>query len=238
MYISSWSGGKDSCFACYKALKSGYKVTHLANFITKEYKRVSFHGTEAGLIKIHSELSGIPLYQKETTPDNYENEFKEAVRSIIKNENNPSSSPFAKAGMRGLSNSIKGMVFGDIYLDEHRHWVERVCKDLGLEAVEPLWEKNTEELLKDFINTGFAAVVVAGQAKFIDKEWIGKTVDLEFMEYLKKRGDVDICGEKGEYHTLVTGGPLFKGRIEITEKEVIEKDGYWFLDIKGYRIIR
>ena len=83
MYISSWSGGKDSCFACYKALQTGYKVTHLVNFISKEYKRVSFHGIESGLIKIQSELAGIPLYQKETTPDNYESEFKDAVRIVL-----------------------------------------------------------------------------------------------------------------------------------------------------------
>jgi diphthamide synthase (EF-2-diphthine--ammonia ligase) len=63
VYIASWSGGKDSCFACYKALKAGYKITYLINFISKEYKRVSFHGIESGLIKIQSTF-GIPLYQK------------------------------------------------------------------------------------------------------------------------------------------------------------------------------
>jgi uncharacterized protein (TIGR00290 family) len=110
VYISSWSGGKDSCFACYKALKAGYKITHLVNFISREYKRVSFHGIDGRLIKIQSELSEIPLCQKETAPDNYENAFKDAVRS------------FKYIG-------IKGMVFGDIYIEEHRQWVERVCRD-------------------------------------------------------------------------------------------------------------
>jgi uncharacterized protein (TIGR00290 family) len=218
VYISSWSGGKDSCFACYKALQTGYKVTHLVNFISKEYKRVSFHGIESGLIKIQSELAGIPLYQKETTPDNYENEFKDAVNCLA-------------------HHGIKGMVFGDLYLEEHRQWVERVCKELGLEAIEPLWERNTEELMQDFINNGFQAVVVSGQERFIDREWIGKTINRDFMEYLKSKPDVDICGENGEYHTFVVSGPLFRGRIEITEKEVISRNGYWFLDIKDFRVV-
>lgn len=219
MYISSWSGGKDSCFACYKASQAGYEVTNLINFISKEYKRVSFHGIEGRLIKIQSELTGIPLHQKETTPNNYENEFKDAVRSL-------------------KHYGIKGMIFGDIHLEEHRQWVEKVCKELGIEPIEPLWKRDTKKLMQDFVNNSFQAVVVSGQAKFIDKEWIGQSVNRDFIEYLKKKSDVDICGENGEYHTFVVAGPLFKGRIEITEKEVINKNGYWFLDIKDCRITR
>lgn len=217
MYLSSWSGGKDSCFACYMALQAGYKITHLINFISKEYKRVSFHGIDSRLIKIQSELTGIPLCQKETAPDNYENAFKDAVRSLE-------------------HLGIKGMVFGDIYVEEHRQWVERICRELGLEPIEPLWGRNTEELMQDFINNGFQAVVVSGQTKFVDKEWIGQSVNRDFMEYLKTKPDVDICGENGEYHTFVVGGPLFKGRIEIIEKEVISRNGFWFLDIKDFRV--
>ena len=97
-----------SCSACYKAFKAGFKVSHLVNFISKEYQRVSFHGVKRNLIQTQAELEGIPLLQKETTPGNYENEFKEAVRSL-------------------LPGGIRGMVFGDIYLDEHKQWVERVC---------------------------------------------------------------------------------------------------------------
>ena len=82
-YILSWSGGKDSCYACYEAMHQGYKVSHLVNFITREFQRVSFHGTEAKLIHLQSRAMGIPLLQKETTWDGYEQEFKEAVRSLI-----------------------------------------------------------------------------------------------------------------------------------------------------------
>jgi diphthine-ammonia ligase len=71
-YISSWSGGKDSCFACYQALSQGYKISHLTNFISQEFKRVSFHGTEAKLIQLQSQAIGIPLFQKETTWNGYE----------------------------------------------------------------------------------------------------------------------------------------------------------------------
>ncbi len=82
-YIGSWSGGKDSCFACYRAMCRGYDISYLVNFISKKYKRVSFHGTESKLIQLQAEALGLPLLQKETTGNGYEQEFKEAVRSLI-----------------------------------------------------------------------------------------------------------------------------------------------------------
>lgn len=218
MYLASWSGGKDSCFACYKALQLGYKIVSLVNFISREHKRVRFHGTDNRLIQTQSELLGIPLCQKETSPDDYEPAFKDAVTSL---------KPLG----------IKGMIFGDLYLEEHKQWVERVCGELGIGAVEPLWKINTEKIIDDFINEGFEAVIVSSQKKFIGKEWIGHKVNREFLEYLKTKPDVDICGENGEYHTFVVGGSLFKGNIDITKSQVIEKNGYWFLDIKNFRVV-
>ncbi len=216
-YISSWSGGKDSCLACYRALNEGYEISHLVNFISQEFKRVSFHGTESRLIQMQSRAIDIPLFQKETTPDGYEKEFKEAVRSL-------------------LPQGIEGMVFGDIYLDEHREWVERVCGELGIEAIEPLWGGSTENILTDFIDAGFEAIVVGAQARLIDQEWLGRRVDGDFMNYLKSK-NIDLCGENGEYHTLVVNGPLFKRRIEVTESRTIKRDNYWFLDTLKYRLI-
>jgi diphthine-ammonia ligase len=215
-YISSWSGGKDSCFAGYLALGQGYKISHLVNFVSQEFNRVSFHGTEARLIQLQSQAIGIPLLQKPTTGDGYEQEFKEAVRSL-------------------LPDGIKGMVFGDIFLQEHRDWVERVCNDLGIEAVEPLWNKGSENVLSDFIAAGFEAIVVSARAELIDEEWVGRRVSRDFLQYLKAK-DIDICGENGEYHTLVVNGPLFKRRIEVIETRTIKRDNYWFLDTIKYRL--
>jgi diphthine-ammonia ligase len=215
-YISSWSGGKDSCLAAYLALGQGYKISHLVNFISQEFKRVSFHGTEAKLIQLQSQAIGIPLLQKQTTWEEYEQEFKEAVQSL-------------------LPQGIKGMVFGDIYLDEHKEWVERVCGDLGIEAIEPLWNKDTEEVFTGFIEAGFEAVIFSARAELIDEGWVGQRLDRKFLAYLKTR-NIDLCGENGEYHTLVVNGPLFKRRIEIIEGKTINRDNHWLLDTVKYRL--
>ncbi len=215
-YVSSWSGGKDGCFACYKAICDGYNISHIVNFISKEHKRVSFHGTEAKLIQLQAEAIGIPILQKETTWNGYEQEFKDAVKSLI-------------------PNGVRGIVFGDIYLQEHKDWVERVCGELGIEAVEPLWGQDTERILLDFIDAGFEATLVSAKSELFDDKWIGRKVDREFLNYLKDN-NIDICGENGEYHTFVTAGPIFKKKIKITKSQPIMKDNHWLLDTLEYSL--
>ncbi len=215
-YIVSWSGGKDGCFACYKAILGGYSVSYLVNFISKEYKRVSFHGTEAKLIQLQAEVIGIPLLQKETTWDGYEQEFKEAVKSL-------------------LPNGVEGMVFGDRYLQEHRDWVERVCRELGIKAIEPLWGRDPEESLIEFIDAGFEALIVSASSSLFDEKWVGGKVDRDFLRYLQ-HNSIDVCGENGEYHTVVIGGPLFKKKINITKSRVIKREDRWLLDTIEYSL--
>jgi len=202
--------------AAYLALGQGYKISHLVNFISQEFKRVSFHGTEARLIQLQSQAIGIPLLQKLTTWESYEQEFKEAVQSL-------------------LPKGIKGMVFGDIYLDEHREWVERVCGELGITAIEPLWNKDTEEVFSGFVDAGFEAIIVSASDELIDEGWVGQRLGRKFLSYLKTR-NVDLCGENGEYHTLVVNGPLFKRKIEIIESKTINRDNRWLLDTVKYRL--
>jgi len=214
-YVISWSGGKDSCLACYEALRRGYTVSYLVNFISTEPQRVRFHGTDVKLIQMQSQAIGISLIQKETTWNGYEQDFKVAIADLIP---------------RG----VKGMIFGDIYVQEHLDWVERVCADLGIIAVEPLWGQNPENILSSFIDSGFEAVVVSAKSDLIDKDWIGRKADRSFMQYLSKRG-IDFCGENGEYHTLVTGGPIFKQRMQLLDSRTINKDGYWLLDTVKYQ---
>jgi uncharacterized protein (TIGR00290 family) len=211
MYLVSWSGGKDSCFACYTAIKRGFKISHLVHFIREN----DLHGIRAEIIRLQAELSGISMVQKKVSSNNFESEFKDTIRSM---------------------RDIKGMVFGDIYLEEHRSWIERVCRDLNIEALLPLWGMDTESLMNDFINQGFEAIVVSGKKDVMDKKWIGRRVDRHLLEYLRKKPGVDVCGENGEYHTLVIGGPLFKEKINITSSGIIERDNYWFLNVKDFKV--
>lgn len=217
--ISSWSGGKDSCLACFRAIQQGYRVKYLLNFISRESKRGCFHGLEARLLKFQADLIGIPLVQKEVSPDmkKYEEEFKAGVNEL-----------------RGKT--IGTMVFGDIYLEEHENWIERVCKDLKINAFEPLWNNPPETLIDEFIRLGFKAIIVSCKADIMGKEFLGRFVDKDLVKELKER-NICPCGEKGEFHTLVVDGPIFKRPIKIVEAEAVVKESFWkhwFLDIRKF----
>ncbi|MFC2091578.1 diphthine--ammonia ligase [Elusimicrobiota bacterium] len=219
--ISSWSGGKDSCLACYRAIQQGYKIKYLVNFISRQYRRCCFHGVSADLLKLQTEAVGITLFQKEVSPDmqEYEKEFKEAVTEL-----------------KGMG--AEGMVFGDIYLDEHRDWVERVCGDLNIKPVEPLWKLPAEKIASDFIDAGFKSVIVSCKADILGEDFLGRVYNNELVAYLKER-NICPCGENGEFHTLVTDGPMFKKKIKLTETKKILRKGFWehwFLDIKKYEL--
>jgi uncharacterized protein (TIGR00290 family) len=214
--VASWSGGKDSCLACYKAVTQGYEVTHLVNFISRQFRRVSFHGVRARIISRQAQAIGIPLVQY-TVPEEmglYEQRFKQAVSALKR---------------RGTV----GMVFGDIYLQEHRDWIERVCHELEITPVMPLWGMPPERVLGEFINLGFEALVASAKADIFNEEWLGRRVDHSLFSELKvlcQQQDVDVCGEHGEYHTVAVDGPLFQKRMQLVPGAKVLKDGYWFLD--------
>ena len=213
--FTSWSGGKDSCLACYRAAVSGLKVRYLANMLTEDGQRSRTHGLSANLIQVQSQAIGIPLVQRRATWNSFEAEFKKMLRA------------FKREG-------IEGGVFGDIDLNEHREWVERVCQEVDITPHLPLWGESQDEILRNFIDSGFEAIGVATKADMLGEEWLGRRVDLDFIRHLdeiREAKNITLCGEAGEYHTFVIDGPLFQKRIEIMATRKVFRDERWFLEI-------
>jgi len=213
-----WSGGKDSCFACYLATINGLKVRYLANMITEDAKRSWSHGLSAELLQVQAQAIGIPLVQRQVTRHNYDAEFKNMLLA------------FKQEG-------IDGAVFGDIAFIGHQQWIEKACHKVNLTPHFPLSGQAQEKVLRDFIDLGFEATIVVTKADLIGEQWLGRKVDLGFLSYLSELGqtnDIHICGEAGEYHTFVTDGPLFNQRIEILETNKILRERHWYLDILKY----
>jgi diphthine-ammonia ligase len=207
--FASWSGGKDSSLACYRAMKDGFEVSYLLNLLSEDGKRERAHGTRPFLLRLQSEAIGIPVIQVNASWEGYERKFKQAVEELKKE-------------------GVEGGIFGDIDLIAHREWVESVCKDLEIEPIIPLWGIDPEDILLEFIAEGFEAVVVATRIK---EEWLGRKVDEAFIEELKEF-EFHLSGESGEYHTFVFDGPIFRRRIKVSELEKVYVEGTWFLDIK------
>ncbi len=213
MYIASWSGGKDSCLAAYLAIKKGMKVSRLLHFDRPN----NLHGVDPAMIRLQAELASIPMVQRKVDSKDFEREFRTVVGDLAKN-------------------GIKGMVFGDIYLEPHKEWVDRTCSELGIEPIEPLWGMKTENIMREFFALGFETIVASGDQKLIDRRYIGRKMDEEFIGYLKSK-NLDVCGESGEFHTFVTRGPLFRGRIEIADSDITSRNGFWFLDVRKYEVV-
>ena len=208
----SWSGGKESSLACYKAKANGLTPSYLLNMTSEDGSRSRTHGLAREVLSLQAEAIGIPLIQRKTSWKNYEDNFKKIVLEL------------KEAG-------IEGGVFGDIDLEEHRRWVKRVCKEMGIRPYLPLWGKEQKKVLEDFINLGFEAIVVAINSEILEKKWLGRKIDHKFLKDITRIESITPCGEAGEYHTLVIDGPIFKKRIKIIETRIVQRDKQRFLDI-------
>ncbi len=207
----SWSSGKESALALYRGMKK-YKIEYLLNMAAEDGKHSRSHRIKPELIRQQADAMGLSLIQKNTTWDNYEDVFKQAL-SDLKKEN------------------VRTGIFGDIDMQAYRDWVENVCAYVDIKPMLPLWQEEREKLVREFICAGFKAVVVVVNEKYMGKEWLGRIVDESFIAGLKTLPGVDIAGEKGEYHTFVFDGPNFKKPVAFSKGEKVYDEGYWFLDL-------
>jgi diphthine-ammonia ligase len=119
----------------------------------------------------------------------------------------------------------------------HEHLVQRICSDLAIEEIMPLWNLDSGQIVMDVIDAGFESIVVSTKANLMGSEWLGRTIDKELVADLRDfNSAIDPCGEFGEFHSLVVDGPLFKNRIRIVESEPRLENGYWRLDILDFAI--
>ncbi|NVM02996.1 MAG: diphthine--ammonia ligase [Candidatus Helarchaeota archaeon] len=210
-FFCSWSGGKDSSLSLYHAIKMGGRPSYLLNMLREDGKRSRSHGLTFDSLQKQAKALGIPLVTRSTSWDDYEANFISALQD------------FKKKG-------IEIGVFGDIDIQEHREWVERVCSYVKIKPCLPLWKRSRKELLRELLDLGFKATIIVIKEDKLDKKFLGKTLSKEVIAELETTG-IDLSGESGEYHTIVTDGPTFSYPINLEKKEKKSKDGYWFLDI-------
>ena len=216
--VAAWSGGKDSCFAYYKAVAQGLAVVSLLTFMENEHKS-NFHGIQADLLDAQAKSLNISLTKRVTQKETYESNFKNALREF-------------------KANGVRGLVTGDIYevAGHEERWLERVCKEVGLEPIRPLWQGNTKQIFQGFVAAGFKATVVRTRLDVLDERWLGRELDASFLKDILKLPNVDPCGEGGEYHTVVTDGPVFHDHIELVETKKSTSGNYGKLEIERFKV--
>ncbi len=196
----SWSGGKDSYLSLLMAKERGLDIVCLLSFIGSDgYSRS--HGLKTEILKNQASALGIPLETQEVTWESYEQGFEEAVKGII------------------IKYALTGGVFGDVNLQEHRQWVEKMCDRCGISYNLPLWMMQERRVSEVLIEQGGRALIVAIRSDLVDESWLGRIMDDRYIDYCLRQ-NISPCGEGGEVHTLVVGGPLFKYDLSYRSGEI------------------
>lgn len=205
--VISFSGGKDSVLSLDRAIKKGFEPIALMTTVNKKNGESWFHNINIEKLKKVSTSLDIPLLLVECNGDDYEEVFENTLRT-----------------MKNLG--VEGCVFGDIDIENHRKWCTDRCNQIGIEAIFPLWQENREKLVTEFIMLGYKAMIKKVNLDYMGSEFLGKTLDLDLIEEIRKTG-ADVCGENGEYHTIVYDGPLFSKKIQLKIRDVklIENTG-------------
>jgi uncharacterized protein (TIGR00290 family) len=227
----NWSTGKDAALALYFLQKENrFKVDHLLVSINKSINRVSMHGLSRELMLTQINAVGLNFSTVELPNEPSMEQYSELMSEAV-----------IRLRREGYSDTG----FGDIFLEDLRVYREKQLETLGVKCHFPLWKRNTRELLEEFIERGFKAVVVSINATKLDQSFCGREVNLSFLEDLPD--EVDPCGEYGEFHTFCYDGPIFKKPVKFKKGEQVYKSyknpnsknndkqdsqiGFWFQDL-------
>lgn len=207
--ISSWSGGKDSCYALMLAISNGYHLGVLLNMMNENNKISRSHGLTPFLLNQQTKAIGVPLVGIPSSWNDYEKNYIEALKSLK------------------IRYQIKAVVFGDIDLEPHKEWEEKVCKAAELKAILPLWQQNRKELVFEMIDNGIKAIITSCNT-VLGEDFLGKEITKQLVQEMETLG-VDACGENGEYHTIVIDCPLFSNPILLPKYTKTTHNNYCFL---------
>jgi diphthine-ammonia ligase len=190
----SWSGGKDSCAAYHRA-RADFEFVCALTMFNGDATRSRSHGLRPEIVAAQVERLGLKSITKRCEWATYDAAF---------------DSGLAAAAALGVTH----VIFGDILFDEHKEWAERLSSGRGLIAVEPLWKQSTTDLYREFLASGARARIVTVRESELDASFLGRELDEQLLPELVSRG-VDPCGERGEYHTVVTDCPAFSRPLEV-----------------------
>lgn len=221
----NWSGGKDSALALYTCLKlEMYQIDHLVTTYIEQTGRVSMHGVSLGLMQKQADAIGLPLRTIGIPGSSDMEAYNRAMNKLF---------------IELKNDEFEYSIFGDIFLEDLRDYREQQLQPTGIKALFPLWKMDTALLAREFVDLGFKAVVVCTDGKHLGDEFVGRELDYAFLDDLP--GNVDPCGENGEFHSFVYDGPIFSAPVKFNRGKKIHKFyqtenlddsyGFWYIDL-------
>jgi uncharacterized protein (TIGR00290 family) len=210
-----WSGGKDSALALHSLLQQDtVRVAALLTTVTEGYDRISMHGVRRELLHAQAESLRLALHEVFIPP--------QCVNTIYEARMEAAMRDYRERGIRRVA-------FGDIFLEDLRVYREKNLARLEIQALFPLWKRDTRELVREFHALGFRAITVCVDTRVLDASFAGRELDESFFCDLPPNADP--CGENGEFHTFVFDGPIFAQPVEFIVGEVVLRDSFAFCDL-------
>ena len=195
--IISWSGGKDSCYAMLVGLEQGYKPVAFITAVEDAGKYSRSNGVSLEILQAQARVMGVPLFAYSTSWNEYE-------QSLVK-----------CLGKAARETGATHCIFGDIDIAPHREFEEKVCCASGLLAILPLWNRARTSLAAELIAAGVKAKITVVRRDLNIEDILCREYDDELLCYLAKCKNVDVCGENGEFHTMVYACAAFKHSIDV-----------------------
>lgn len=213
--VMAWSSGKDSAWAFHAARTAGdFEITALLTTVTADHARVSMHGVRTSLLAAQAVAVGLPLVRVDIPADCTDEVYAARMDA-------------AHVDLRG--DGVTHVIFGDLYLDGIRDYRTERLSRAGMEPVFPLWRRDTAELAREMLAGGLRAILTCVDPRAVDASFAGRAFDAGLLADLP--ATCDPCGENGEFHTVVTAGPMFTGPIPVRPGAVVERDGFVFADV-------
>jgi uncharacterized protein (TIGR00290 family) len=210
-----WSGGKDSSLALHALLQdTSMQVVALLTTVTEGYDRISMHGVRRELLHRQAESLRLPLHEVFIPPQCVNSIYEARMEAVMRHY---------------LEQGVRRVAFGDIFLEDLRAYREKNLARLEMQALFPIWKRNTRELISEFHALGFRAIAVCIDPKVLSPSFAGRELDCSFFTDLPS--GVDPCGENGEFHTFVFDGPIFANPVGFRVGEAVHRDGFVFCDL-------
>ncbi len=209
-----FSGGKDSTYATYLAMQAGYKIECLITLASENRESFMFHTPAIEITIKQAELMNLPLVFQGTIGEK-EKELKDLEKAI-------------KFAIRKYK--IQGIVTGAVESVYQSTRIQNICNNLGIECFNPLWQKDQTELLEELVKNNFEIILSGIFAYPLDKSWVGRKIDGDFIKEIKKlfeKYKINPAGEGGEFESLVINCPLFKKKLELSEINVAGEGNSW-----------
>lgn len=214
--LVSWSSGKDSAYALWETRRrADVEIAGILTTVTATFDRVSMHGVRETLLDRQAAELGLPCW-KVRIPAPCPNEVYEAA--------------MARALAAARAEGISEFVFGDLFLEDIRAYREAKLAAVGMRARFPLWGRDTGVLARDMLADGMRAILTCVDPHQLPASFAGRPFDERLLAELPP--GVDPCGERGEFHTFVSEGPMFARPIEVRVGPVVERDGFVFADLE------